>query len=294
MPRRVLLVFAFLLWLLPTPVRAVEATMTFTGALDVLGLLSSISVQPAAVTVPAGGEVAFVNATTAMLTVSVGGTSTRVEPGGSASMRFPGGNRVETFAASATSVKLPVVGALTSSVGRVTVRPAFSVRAAPAESATPPSAAPRPSSGAPGAPGASTSTSTSETPEPGDAEPLEPSTEESPESSRMAATAGTSESPDDSAASDDETPNGGHAAPAPHRADPKAGPEADVEPVLPPFPGFSSTHDQLGLVFLLGAVVLTGLGTVLFRTVLAFRPVVEVGAHSQAARKARKARRRRS
>ena len=69
--------------------------------------------------------------------------------------------------------------------------------------------------------------------------------------------------------------------------------DAEASPVLPPFPGFSSAHDQLGLVFLLGAVVLAGVGAALFRTALAYRPAVEVGAHSQAARKARKVRRRR-
>ncbi|GAA0272567.1 hypothetical protein [Cryptosporangium japonicum] len=72
--------------------------------------------------------------------------------------------------------------------------------------------------------------------------------------------------------------------------------DSDVEetPALPPFPGFSSRHDQLGLVVLLSLVVAVGLGTAGFRTVLACRPVVEVGAHSQAASRARRAVRRRA
>jgi hypothetical protein len=336
----VLTVLLIVLLLGPAPARAAEATMTFTGALSVVGLLSSITVRPSSVTVPAGGEVAFVNATSAVLTVNVGGKSTRVEPGGSASMLFTGADRAETFTVTATALNLPLVGALTSSVGRVAVQavPAAPEHAAPQASAAPRSSvAPRspagtgqPGAGQPGAgqpgigqpgigqpgggqPGTGESDAgeperdpaqpgdpagTDGTTQSGAVVPLRPSTSPRQGDSATAAAPGSSGDGDGSGPSGsegnggsrngDDAGDGGRAAPDAKRAD------AEVEPVLPPFPGFSSTHDQLGLIFLLGAVVLAGLGAALFRTVLAFRPVVEVGAHSQAASRARKVRRRRS
>lgn len=303
----------------PASAFAAEATMTFTGAVNVVGLLSSITVQPGAVTIPAGGEAAFVNSTSAALTVTVGGKSARLEPGGSATMLFTGAERAETFDASAISANLPVIGALTSSVGRVTVLaiPASSVRSTPADppaaprgssaprsSATPASAGPASSAGPGGTNPARPGDAVGTEPETrsGSVVPLDPDSSVSPRPDDAAKSAsagapgssGSTGRPDepgsegaDGGQSDEGAADGGRAAPAARSVD------AEVEPVLPPFPGFSSTHDQLGLVFLLGAVVLAGLGAALFRTVLAYRPIVEVGAHSQAARKARKVRRRR-
>ncbi|SHN46863.1 hypothetical protein [Cryptosporangium aurantiacum] len=274
----------------PAPVRAADATMTFNSVLNVVGVLSAITVGPTAVTVPAGGEVLFVNATAVVLRVTVGGESTRVEPGGSASMLFTGTTRAETFTAVASAANVPLVGALTSSAGRVTVLAASPDEAEPRSTSGPDSAdqrrseSPGPDDGsAPSGPAGATPSTRS-----GAVIPLAPSSSASVHPSSSPSPTGPSEDRGRDDADDAVTPEGER--PGSPDLDPA---DAEVSPVLPPFPGFSSTHDQLGLVVLLTAVVIAGLGAAAFRTVLAYRPVVEVGAHSQAARKARTLRRKR-
>ncbi|TQS41489.1 hypothetical protein [Cryptosporangium phraense] len=290
------LVVAALLLLFPlfapaAPARAAEATMTFTGALDVAGLLSSLTVQPRAVTVPAGGEVAFVNGTTVALKVTVGGETARLEPGGSRTMLFTGSDRTETFAASASAVRLPLVGPLTSAAGQVSVlaipvaaaEPMMSTR--PSSSPSPPADEDEPTSEASGA------VVPLGSPEPRASDPsagVSPS-QRTGEASQAASSAASQEA--SSAASRGDSPEASRRDPQGERAG--RAERAARPPVLPPFPGFRSAHDQLGLIVLLSAIVLAGLGAMAFRTVLAHRPVVEVGAHSQAARKARVLRRRR-
>jgi plastocyanin len=280
-----------------TPARAASATMTFTGALNVAGLLSAITVQPSSVTVPAGGEVEFVNATTAPLTVTVGAESARIEPDGSASMLFTGAAKQETFQVAATAFNVPVAGSLTSSAGRIVVLAVPPAAAADPPTLAPPramsSAEPEPSgAGSPAAPEQSPSAAgqSEDSPSPtvgsqpqGTVIPITPgaspggtSRPGGPEP-RASASAGRGAGPSEAVSS------------ARSRGD--NGSRVVADPVLPPFPGFSSRRDQLGLVLLLGATVLAGLCAALARTVLAYRPSVVVGAHSQAARKDRQWRR---
>ncbi|MFI5959612.1 hypothetical protein [Cryptosporangium sp. NPDC051539] len=306
----------------PARARPPEATMTFTGALDVAGLLGSLTVRPRAVTIPAGGEVAFVNGTTVALRVTVGLETATLEPGGSRTMLFTGADRPETFTAAATGLGLPSVGSLTSSSGQVSVlaipaAPMMSAAAAPTKTPGPASAGARPEgagsddgsaddggaagprldpSGAviplgpgdsgpdgsgpdgsgPGGPGWDGAGSGPGSPGPGGSSPW-------PGGTPRSSSSGGSDEHGSGPGSDGSRP------------DPPvgAGRPSVAPPVLPPFPGFRSAHDQLGLIALLGLIVLAGLGTMAFRAVLAFRPPVEVGAHSQAARKARVLRRQR-
>ncbi|GAA3393951.1 hypothetical protein [Cryptosporangium minutisporangium] len=283
----------------PAPARAAQATMTFNGVLNVAGLLSSVTVTPAVVTVPAGSEVRFVNATSSALTVTVGGESTRLDPGRSAPMLFTGAERIETFSAAATAVNVPLVGSLTSSVGRITVLAMPSDATEPKPTIGPdaggsPDSAPRSAddrhptrepADATDGPGARSTQS-------GAVIPLPPGASSSVRPGASSTTR-PSDGRDGPGGPEDFEDSDGAGVPGDDRPDSSDAKAADTEvsPVLPPFPGFSSTHDQLGLMVLLSAVVLVGLGAAAFRTVLAYRPVVEVGAHSQAARQAaRKAR----
>lgn len=271
------------------PAKAADATMTFAGALNVAGLLSGVTVRPAVVTIPAGGEVTFANATSETLTVTVGGRSALIPPGGFAAMRFTGAAAQETFVATATILDPALVGSLTSSVGRVVVQalpPAAdaAVGAVPRAATSAASAAPpRPGAASTGpdpSPSGAPSASASEPPK-GAVVPLAPG----------AARSGMAK-PGRSAGAGDR-PNGVDQSGKAARRSPNPGAVAKARPapVLPPFPGFSSTHDQLGLVLLLSAAVFAGLVAALVRTVLAYRPLVLVGAHSQAARKAVRLRR---
>jgi hypothetical protein len=134
--RRQLCVFALIAIVLavgwPAPARAADATVTIQGVTDVAGVLRSLTLQPGAVTVPAGSEVAFVNGTNVTLTVTVSGKSIRLAPGASASMLFTGASQAETFGATATALNLPLVGTLTSSVAWITVLAVPAVAAQPA------------------------------------------------------------------------------------------------------------------------------------------------------------------
>jgi hypothetical protein len=289
------LVLAVGLWPASAPAVAADATMTFVGALDVDGLLSGITVRPTTVTIPAGGEVDFANATSVPLTVTVGGRSAQLGPGGVGSMVFTGAAQQETFVATAVALDLPLVGSLTSSSGRVVVRPVPVV--ADAGSAAPWTGA----SGLPATPGqfgAASEAPEARGPAEGSVIPLTPSAghlagpSTVPSTGTAAGPRGTADSGRTASAGAADRPGGGDdggdqagRSAERHRA------HAVAAPVLPPFPGFSNTRDQLGLVILLSAAMLAGLGAALTRTVLAYRPLVLVGAHSQAARKARRLRR---
>ena len=265
--------------------------MTFVGALNVAGLLSGVTARPAVVTIPGGGEVVFANATSETLTVTVGGKSALIAPDGSAAMRFTGAATQETFVATATTLDSSLVGSLASSVGRVVVRALPPVVDAAGAAPYAAASAARTASATPQRPGAasagpnrtgSVAPSASAGEPKGTVVPLAPG----------ATRSGTAEPDRSDGAMAADRPGGddedGQAA---RRSPTSAAANARPAPVLPPFPGFSSTHDQLGLVLLLSAAVFAGLVAALVRTVLAYRPLVLVGAHSQAARKAVRLRR---
>ena len=276
--------------------------MTFVGAANVAGLLSGIAVRPTTVTIPAGGEVAFANATSVPLTVTVGGRSAQIGPGGVGSMVFTGATRQETFVATATALDLPVVGSPTSSSGRVVVRAVPTVAdvgsVAPWTGVSGLPAVPRQTVAAPAPPEARAPAAPYGRLE-GSVIPLTPSTgpagsSTGPSGRAAVSPSGTADSgrsasaggTDRAGADGDGLDGGGDRAGQATRR-----PQVVAAPMMPPFPGFSSKRDQIGLVILLSAAVLAGLGAALARTVLAYRPLVLVGAHSQAAGKARRLRR---
>ena len=263
--------------------------MTFAGALNVAGLLSGVIVRPAVVTIPAGGEVAFANATSETLTVTVGGKSALIVPDGFAAMGFTGAAAQETFVATATTLDSSLVGSLTSSVGRVVVQalpPVADVEVAPHAA---PSAVPA-DPPEPGAASAGPNPTASVTPGPSTSDPPKGTVVPLAPGATLSGTAKLSRS---AGVKGGGRPGGVDQGGKSARRSPNPGANAKLRPapVLPPFPGFSSTHDQLGLVILLSAAVFAGLVAALVRTVLAYRPLVLVGAHSQAARKAVRLRR---
>jgi hypothetical protein len=257
--------------------------MRFLGAVNVGGLLSPITVQPPVVTVRAGCEVEFVNATSFTLTLSVGSESAQIGAGASASMRFIGAPGPQTFAASVTALG----GSLTSFTGRIQVRARPAADPPTAADGQPggvdhgSSAAPSPQTW-PQEPAASGSPGTSESsPAQGAVVPVSPDATGLPSARATAQPEqqGRAGEPGDRSGSGEPTPT------------PTVAAKIRPSPVLPPFPGFATTRDQLGLVILLSAAVVAGLVAALIRTLLAYRPLVLVGAHSQAARKARRQRR---
>ncbi|HEX3733151.1 MAG TPA: hypothetical protein VHU91_09560, partial [Mycobacteriales bacterium] len=121
-----------------------SATMHFSGALNLLGLLDSLTVSPSEVSVRSGGSVTFSNDSGVGLTLFVAGQSNSIPAHSSHRFDFPGGSSEQRFGASVTPLNAPVLGDALRSTG--TVR----VAAAPREDATAPSASPWPPSASPG------------------------------------------------------------------------------------------------------------------------------------------------
>ena len=94
-------------------------TMRFTGSVDLLGLLKSVNVSPASVSIPAGGAVEFVNATGKSGTLRVGGQSYSLGSGQSKVVRFPGGSSGSSERA--TLGGLPLLSGVTAPSGTVGV-----------------------------------------------------------------------------------------------------------------------------------------------------------------------------
>jgi hypothetical protein len=129
--------------LFAAPANAATPTMTFTGSVNVLGVLTAVNLSPTAVSVPADGSVRFANSSGVPLTVTIGGQSVTIPDGRSRSATFTGASTERAVSASATAFDLPVVGSITSTTGTVTVG-----AAAPPQPSQDPQ--PGPSAGPPG------------------------------------------------------------------------------------------------------------------------------------------------
>jgi hypothetical protein len=124
--------------------------MTFTGSVDAFGMLAAVDVTPTSVTVPAGGEVRFVNSSGVALTLWIDGRSVPLPIGGARSVSFEGGATTRHVPASATAFDMPVLGSLTSGTGTVTVGAAPSPGPTASNAEAPQSAQPL-ATGGPGA-----------------------------------------------------------------------------------------------------------------------------------------------
>ncbi len=87
------LLVATALLAMPAPASATDPvpTMTFKGSLNVLGLLNSLTVTPAALSVPSGGTVTFVNGSPNDLRLTVDGRDFPLAKGARLPLVFPGG-----------------------------------------------------------------------------------------------------------------------------------------------------------------------------------------------------------
>jgi hypothetical protein len=128
---QLLLGVAAVLLLAPAPARAEPPTMTFSGSVNALGVLTAVNLVPTDVAVPAGGQVRFVNSSGVALTLTVDGQSVTLANGSSRRATFEGGVSERAVSASATAFDLPVVGSLTSTTGTVTVAAAAAAVSAP-------------------------------------------------------------------------------------------------------------------------------------------------------------------
>lgn len=160
-------------------------TMSFRGVTDVAGLLSAVTVVPAQLRVVPEGTVAFVNDTEVSMMLAVGNSSVEFPAQQTRTFRFPGTSAERHVSARATAVNLPLLGALTSSVGTVTVAPQVSpdveARATPSAGAaapdgaapsTPPATPSATAGSQPAAPGASPTPERSGAEQPTVAEPI--------------------------------------------------------------------------------------------------------------------------
>ncbi|PZS10465.1 MAG: hypothetical protein DLM55_04105 [Acidimicrobiales bacterium] len=98
-----------------------SATMNFDGAVNLLGLLSTLTVSPNEVGVRAAGSVRFVNNSSVDLALSVAGQSTELSPGVARSFSFPGASSAQRFSVSVTPLNVAVVGSAPYSSGTVHV-----------------------------------------------------------------------------------------------------------------------------------------------------------------------------
>ena len=107
---------------MPAPASAADPvpTMTFKGSLNVLGLLNSLTVSPAVVSVPSGGTVKFVNSSPNDLRLTVGTREFPLAKNASLPVVFPGGTDATTSGVKATPLG-GVVGGLLASTATVNV-----------------------------------------------------------------------------------------------------------------------------------------------------------------------------
>ncbi|MGH3545360.1 MAG: hypothetical protein ACRDPW_05490 [Mycobacteriales bacterium] len=98
-----------------------SATMRFGGAVNLLGLLNSLTVSPSEVRVQAGGVVTFVNNSGVSLNLAVAGQTSTLTPGSSQQYDFPGSGKSQSFTASTTPLKAAVTGDTLRSTGTVIV-----------------------------------------------------------------------------------------------------------------------------------------------------------------------------
>jgi hypothetical protein len=107
---------------MPAPASAADPppTMTFKGSLNVLGLLNSLTVTPAALSVPSGGTVTFVNSSPNDLRLTVGGRDFPLAKGARLPLVFPGGTNATRSDIKASPLG-GVVGGLLASTATVNV-----------------------------------------------------------------------------------------------------------------------------------------------------------------------------
>ncbi len=98
-----------------------SVTMNFDGAVNLLGLLSSLTVSPNEVSVRAAGSVRFVNNSSVDLALSVAGRSTSLSAGAARSFGFPGANSAQRITVSVTPINGAVVGSAPRGSGTVLV-----------------------------------------------------------------------------------------------------------------------------------------------------------------------------
>lgn len=253
----------------PSPALAEPApqTMTFRGSLNLLGLLSSLNVSPAAVSIPAGGKVRFVNASGADLHLTVGGrqfTLTRAGGDASETLVFMGASQAQRVTAQATPVK-GIVGQLLASNGAV------NIAAAPPPKSTspkPPASKPATGSPAPNTPGAPTRPNP-----PGGAVPqvlgpdgvaLPPNFGRNPVARGGMASAGLPPITEEEAGMASADPTG----PVPDESA-----DRDSTRAGSPASRVTSIGGGIGLLILVATVLLGGVGSAAIRTVLAQRSV---------------------
>lgn len=102
--------------------------MNFDGAVNLLGLLSSLTVSPNEVSVRAAGSVRFVNNSSVDLALSVEGQSTSLPTGAARSFSFPGASSAQRITVSVTPLNGAVVGSAPRSSGTVLVAAASSLQ----------------------------------------------------------------------------------------------------------------------------------------------------------------------
>ncbi len=248
-----------------SPAAAAEPvpTMTFKGSLNVLGLLNSLTVTPASVSVPAGGKVTFVNSSPNALKLTIGGREfPTLAKGASLPLVFQGAANSTTSQVKASPLG-GVVGGLVASTGSVNVAAAPRTPPksdSPAPDPTKPSGSPQP--GTPNTPGGPTQPQNGGVvPQvlPGDGVKLPPNFGRDPVARGGMASAGL---PPMTEAEAGMAPSDTIAAPErAKRADNKAKVDGEI----------TTVGGGIGLLILVATVLLGGVGAAAIRTVLAQR-----------------------
>jgi hypothetical protein len=242
--------------------------MTFKG-ISLLGLLDSIAVTPATVSVPSGGKLTFVNGSGVPLKLKLGGDSYDIAKGASRTFTFQGATAAKQMKAVGTALNIPLVGTLTSPTGTVNV--AAAPKPSPPATTDPKPGEPDPGTGGPppstpGKPGTNPST-------PGGApvpQVLVPGVPQNPPSlGRSPVARGGMASADLPTATEDagaasQGPTGSAQDETVTAADNAAGRGTEV----------TSVGGGIGLLILVATILLGGVGSAAIRTVLAERSVV--------------------